>query len=1083
MDAGAIACGPPFVAACAIKRESGRLINDKVWGNLCSVRDPCLRLADEDMKVKAITSIGRIIVGAGRHSLCAVIVVAMMMLLVMSGCSTKKNTAKSRFWQAFTTRYNVYYNGESHYITQLKSMEDNYQDDYTKRVLIHPAEARANEKATQPSGDFTRTIEKMQKAIQLHSIKKKPKKKSGKQDAKYKEWLNREEYNPFLHNAWLLMGRAQYMNGDFLGAASTMHYTARHFQWLPDVVAEAELWEVRSYCAMGWLSEAENVASHIHRDKITKGSVRSLYDLTMANYYIKSNQDTTAIPYLESAIKKTHGSQRIRLNYLLGQLYYSVGNREMAYKAFKRVSGASGATYRTQFNARIKQSEVYSGGDIEKEVKALRRMTRYDRNSEYLDQIYYAIGNLYLSRQDTVNAVENYILAAQKSTRNGIDKAISQLTLGGIYFAQHKYVEAQVCYAEAITQVGSDYPDYKTLKRRSDVLDELAVYAQNVSLQDSLLTLSLMTPEEQLAVAQRMVDELIKREKQAEEDAKREEYLAEVSANNTQTTNANAPTTFTLNTDDSWYFYNSSSISSGKTAFQKAWGNRKLEDDWRRRNKATFAFSDFDYDDESSDSEDEDSQMSQLSPEQADSIRAVQEKLAKADDPHSVEYYLKNIPQTEEERTVCRDIIQEGLYNMGLILKDKLEDLPAAIEEFNSLLARFPDNIYRLDVYYNLYLVYMRMGDEVMAENYRQLIITEFAQSAYGQAMRDPNYFENLRNMERDQETLYQQAYDAYLSNRNDEVHSAYEYMNTTYPLSKILPKFMFIHALAYVTENNFEMFRTTLKDLLARYPETDITPMASGMLKQIAQGRKLQGGGSNFRGMIWTTRLTNDTTAADIERRFTPFSEGQDKPQYYVFAYPTDTVSANELLYTVALHNFNSFVVKDFDLEQMTFGRIGLLIVKGFENFYELTHYKSVLDNDENLIIPPAVRQVMISVDNFNLLLNEGRSLEDYFQYLEYGNEEQVEASAGLTDDDTEAEDGGEADGGQPVEGGEPPTGDSDSHDDTGDAGGTENADGGQPQGNQGRQGGPPDGTPPGGNPPDGNPPGGNPPGGEADR
>lgn len=71
--------------------------------------------------------------------------------------------------------------------------------------------------------------------------------------------------------------------------------------------------------------------------------------------------------------------------------------------------------YRTEFNARIKQTEVYSGKDISKEVKKLTRMASRDRNKEYLDQIYYAIGNLYLSRKDTLKAMENYRLANQRA--------------------------------------------------------------------------------------------------------------------------------------------------------------------------------------------------------------------------------------------------------------------------------------------------------------------------------------------------------------------------------------------------------------------------------------------------------------------------------------------------------------------------------------------------------------------------------------------------------------------------------------------------------------------------------------------
>lgn len=940
----------------------------------------------------------------GKKGLNILPAILMAAVLLLSACSTKKNTAMSRFWQAFNTRYNVYYNGETHYIEQLSEMENNYEDDYSQRVMIHPAEAYSNPKAPQPSADFQRTITKMQKAIQLHSIKKRPKKKAGKSnDKKYKEWLKRDEYNPFIHNAWMLMGKAQYMKGDFLASASTFHYVSRHFTWLPDVVAESQLWEVRSYCALGWLTEADNVVTHIHREKIQSGKIKTLYDLTVGNFYVKSKKDSLAVKYLAAAAKKSRGSQKVRINFLLGQIYSDIGDKQNAYKAFNAVSGANGATYRTRFNARIKQSAVYSGKNINSEVRALKAMTRYDRNKDYLDQIYYAVGNLYLSRADTTNAISNFVLAAQKSTRNGIDKAISQLTLGGIYFARHEYDKAQPCYAEAIPLINEDYPNYKLLKKRSDVLDELAVYAQNVKLQDSLLTLSKLSPEEQQKVAQRLVDELKKKEKEEAETAKREEYLAQQSAKGNQlgSTNSSAPTTYQINNDKSWYFYNTATKNAGKTAFQKSWGSRKLEDDWRRRNKSTFSMDEF----ETANNNDNDSDSNNT--EQTNDSTAVdKERLKKEEDPHFVEYYLKQIPKTDAERKTSNDIIQEGLYNMGVILKDKLEDYPSSIAEFTKLLSRYPDNVYRLDTYYNMYLMYMRMNDLAMAERYRLLIVNDFSDSSYGQAMKDSRYFDNLRNMQQEQEDLYARAYDAYINNRNSEVHSAYEDVSKRYPLSKIMPKFMFIDALSYVTEKKYDKFRSTLKEMLERYPETDITPVASSMLKQLAQGRKLQGGGSNVRGMIWATRLSSDSTAADIEKKFTPFTEGKDKPQYYVMAYPTDSVSANELLYKVARHNFNSFVVKDFDLEQMTFGRIGLLIIKGFENFDEVSHYKTVLEADKEIDIPPMVRHVLISVDNFTLLLNEGRSLEDYFNYLEEENIKKVEGSV-PDDEGAETEEG----------------------------------------------------------------------------
>ena len=909
------------------------------------------------------------------------------MIILLAACSNKTNTARSRFWQSFTTKYNVYFHGKTNYDEQEKAMLTAYEDDYSQRLFMHPAEARSNPKAPQPTGSFERTIEKMEKAITLHSIKKKPKRKSGKnRDPKYREWLARDEYNPFLHNAWYMLAKSQYMKGDFLDAAATFRYIARHFTWKTDLVQECQVREALCYCAMGWPTEADNVLAHVHMDEITNKRVRALANAAFADYYIKAQRPEEAIPYLAKAVKGFKGNEKVRMNFLLGQLYEEVGDKHNAYLAYKQAGSSSGSTYRTKFNARIKQSAVYEGANIASEVRALKRMTRYDRNKDYLDQIYYAIGNLYLTHGDTLSAIENYRLAAEKSTRNGVDKAISQLTLGGIYFNRRQYDEAQVCYAEAIPLVNEDYPNYNMLKKRSDVLDELAVYSQNVTLQDSLLRLSAMTPEEQKAVIAKIIEELKKKEKEEAENAAREEYLAQQNDKGSQLKdNKNDPASYNINTDNSWYFYNTATKNAGKTQFQKQWGSRKLEDNWRRRIKTTFSF-----DDEETDSAMLALADSMVVNENGDTVKVDVEALKRAEDPHYEEYYLKQIPKTEEEIQSAHEIIQEGLYNMGTILKDKMEDYNAAAYEYNQLLEHYPDNTYRLDVYYSMYMMYMRNGQVADAEPYRDSILIHFPDSKYGQAMQDPNYLENLKNMTRDQENMYEAAYAEYLANNHTGVHDAYAEMMRKYPLSKIMPKFMFIDALSYLTEKNYDKFKETLKDMLQRYPQTDITPTASEIIKQLNQGRRLEGGGSNVRGMLWTTRLSNDTTPQAIERTFTPFAEDNDKPQVFILLYPIDSINSNMLLYEVARHNFNSFQVKDYDIEQMNFGTLGLLVVKGIDNFKEAINYRSVFENDQSINIPRQVHYVIISVDNFNLLLNEGRTFEDYFNYLQEKNDKE---------------------------------------------------------------------------------------------
>ncbi len=208
------------------------------------------------------------------------------------------------------------------------------------------------------------------------------------------------------------------------------------------------------------------------------------------------------------------------------------------------------------------------------------------------------------------------------------------------------------------------------------------------------------------------------------------------------------------------------------------------------------------------------------------------------------------------------------------------------------------------------------------------------------------------------------------------------------------MPKFMFLHALAYVTERRSEDFKEVLQDMLRRYPETDIAPVATAWLKGMNQGRKLNEGVANLRGMIWDTRLSNDSTVLARTDSLT-FSLNPESPQMLVLLFPTDKVQTNALLYDVALFNFSSFVVKDFDLEQMNFGRLGMLLVKGFDNQAELDHYRNVMNQSTTFKLPKEVRPIDISVENFDKLLKSGGTFEEYFKFI---NDESYE----ITEEET---------------------------------------------------------------------------------
>ena len=281
----------------------------------------------------------------------------------------------------------------------------------------------------------------------------------------------------------------------------------------------------------------------------------------------------------------------------------------------------------------------------------------------------------------------------------------------------------------------------------------------------------------------------------------------------------------------------------------------------------------------------------------------------------------------------------------------------------------------------------VREGDEAQAEVYRQLIINDFADSDYGVAMKDPDYFDNLRRMNEIQELKYQQAYDAYLANDNATVHALTAEMEKDYPLSKILPKFVFIDALSYVTEKDNDKFKERLTMLLEKWPTTDMTDMASGMLKGLKEGRNLQASeGGNQRGMLWDTRLGNDTTAMNENGQPAKFDLDPKKPHMLVLAFSRDSVSENQLLYDVALFNFSQFMIKDFDLKQnLNFNQDqSAVIVSGFEKLDEADWYHDLLTQNAEIsqkIASGSIQVVCITQANYDLI-GKHFSLADYLEW-----------------------------------------------------------------------------------------------------
>ena len=355
------------------------------------------------------------------HHIHIALMMAAILACITIGCSTQRNTAKSRWWHSFNARYNTYYNGSLAYIDGSLEKETANKDNFTEIIPLYTVGNKANRETGK--ANFDRAIEQCQKAIKLHSIKRRPEwTKKRRKTERDIEWLQRKEYNPFLWKAWLLMGRSQFHKGAFDEAASTFAYMSRIYATQPAIYGRARAWLAKSYIEEGWMYDAEDVIRNMQRDSIHWRAQKE-WDYTLADYYIHTADYPKAVEYLRKVIKhEMRSKQRARERYLMGQLQAAMGHKDLATKAYKRVIRQN-PPYEVEFNARIALTEVLStGGQAKKMISRLKRMAASDKNKEYLDQVYYAIGNIYLSQKDTANAITAYERGNTKSTRSGIKK-------------------------------------------------------------------------------------------------------------------------------------------------------------------------------------------------------------------------------------------------------------------------------------------------------------------------------------------------------------------------------------------------------------------------------------------------------------------------------------------------------------------------------------------------------------------------------------------------------------------------------------------------------------------------------------
>lgn len=910
------------------------------------------------------------------------------LFVLLGACSTDKNTSLVRSVHAFKARYNTYFNGHEAYKEGVLLQEQGNRDNFTEVIPLYVTGNKATVKIG--TGNFDRAVEKSQKAIKMHSITKRPEwNKSRPKTAKDRIWLSQKEYNPFLWRAWFMMGEAQFRKGEYMEAASTFAYIQRLYFSKPNLVARARLLEARCYAEMEWFYDAEDLISRAQRDSFPN-NLEPLKASVLGDMQLRQKQYPEAILNIEKALKGEHRNlPKTRMYLLLGQLYHRIGHDPEAYRYFKKVIRRN-PPYELEFNARIQMSEAMSKNQSKQIIRKLKAMAKNPKNKEYLDQVYYAIGNIYLSKGDTTHAIWAYKDGVEKSTRNGIEKGVVLLHLGQLYWNREKFVDAQKCYSQAFGLLDKDHDSYREVDERSKILDELLPYASAVELQDSLQMMASLDSVTRMEKIKKTIEELKKKEKEEEKKAME---AANPQANQGRQRpggvvqqgvgNRNAQQTAV------WYFYNPTAVAAGKAEFERKWGKRELADDWRRNNKTVL-----------NDFNEEELTDSVLAAK--DSIAAVEDSIYQANkgkkqsraekdsikaeeyanDPHRPEYYLKDIPFTEEQMAASNAALVEGLYGAAIIYKDRMDNFPLAERTFQRILLNFPDFQKMDEIYYNMFQLYSRMERRDDAEDYKQRLIAEYPDNEYGKLIADPDFEFKGRYGKQIEDSVYQDTYDAFkFSDYHTVIRNSQE-MAEEYPEGANRARFMFLEALSKLELGDREHFMADLRTIVEKYPQSSVSELAGLYVKGLKEGRLLQGGKFEM-GSIWERRrglfdeadsLANDST----------FSPEKNANFVFVIAYERDAIDENQLLYEMARYNFTAFTVRNFDIASEKGDGIDMMQVRTFLNYDEAYIYMHRLFNNADMAYKlQGLKCFIISEENLKKLM-KGLSFADYFDFYD---------------------------------------------------------------------------------------------------
>jgi tetratricopeptide (TPR) repeat protein len=870
----------------------------------------------------------------------------LILFVLFSGCSTQKNTFVTRTYHNITAKYNILFNGDVSFAKGMKKIEDSFKDDYSEVLPIFIYSDEELVKSISPEMD--KTIKKGTKLVSLHSITVKPKLKSSKAlSQKKRTFYNKKEFNKWVDNNYLLMGKAHFYKHDFNLAQETFRFILNEFK-SEEITYDAQLWLARIYNETGEYKSSEEILTLLEKDENLPMRLKVDFHTTLADFYLKQNNVSSAILHLEKAKDKVKNKRlKVRYTFILAQLYEKEGMHKKASDLYHKVTRMN-PPYEMTFNAKINRALAYEKGyGSVKEIEGqLSRMLKDDKNSEYQDQIYYALGNIAYKEGNISKAIKQYKKSVQYNVNNITQKARSYLTLADLYYEMPEYVNAQAYYDSAVTLIDIDYPDYDIIYAKSKSLNSLVKEINTVNLEDSVQRLAKLPKDELLSYIDNLIEQ-VKKKEQEEIIRKQEQALNKQFGYNMGTDRRTTQQGFSEGVQ--WYFYNETARSLGYKEFKLKWGNRKLEDNWRRANKNVISFGE------------------SVSTEDSDFITDEESKNSKILSNKSREFYLRNIPLTDSMLEISHRLVETALYNMGLIYKNELKDYGKAIDSFKELIKRYPVSEYLLTSYYYLYDIYIKEDNKAMVEMYKNRIISQFPNSTYAKLLTNPDYFKEIEEGQNKIQYYYIETYDNYLNKQYNNVIQQTEYAIETYPDDKLIPQFAYLRTLSIGRTRDIKTFKEELYNIISTYPRTEVAEDAKNIISYLDKEHP-------------------DIKEEEEKEIAISLYEFSENTEHFFALVLNKGINANQLMFNVINFNLDNFDDLNLKVESSELNSTqDIITVISFKNKAEALNYYNKTSSDDSIfkdVNKEGVLKMVISKGNLNILKTD-KSADRYLKFF----------------------------------------------------------------------------------------------------